>query len=159
MKKKEFLVAQITDVTEEYKNNAKPEEGILAFQDGYEQGAHSDEIETARWLHKTFGGNLTLLKESQRQGVKTADYLWNDRLWERKGILSNKFGTIDLRIRKAYGQIMEKRGGIILDFSASRMKMEKIVNYVIKSLKERAHGETDIIIKQGSTYRVLRAKK
>ena len=63
-------MTQITDVTEEYKNIANPEDGILAFQDGYEQESHADEIETARWLYKTFGGNLILLKESQRQGVK-----------------------------------------------------------------------------------------
>ncbi len=152
-------MTQITDVTEEYKNTAKPEDGILAFQDGYEQELHADEIETARWLYKTFGGNLILLKESQRQGVKTADYLWNDRLWERKGISSSKYGTIDLRIRKAYGQIMEKRGGIVLDFSACRLRMEKIISYTTKSLKERAHGQTDVIIKHGSSYKVLRAKK
>ena len=41
-------MAQITDVTEEYKNNANPEEGILAFEAGYEQSLHMDEIETAR---------------------------------------------------------------------------------------------------------------
>ena len=152
-------MAQITDVTEQYKQNAAPETGILAFQDGYEMGSHSDEIETARWLHKTFGGNLILLKERQKQGVKTADYLWNDRLWERKGISSNKYDTVDKRIRKALGQILDRRGGMILDFSASGLKMEKILSYTIKSLKERVQGQTDIIIKQGSTYRVLRAKK
>lgn len=149
----------ITDVTEEYINAARSQVGILAFEDGYEQSFHADEIETARWLHKTFGGNLTLLKESTRQGVKTADYLWNGRLWERKGISSSKFGTIDLRIRIALGQIMEKRGGIVLDFSDSEMNMEKIMNHVARSLKERAHGKTDIIIKKRETYIVLRAKK
>lgn len=149
----------ISDVTDEYKNKARPQVNILAFEDGYNQSTHADEIETARWLYKTFGGNLTLLKESARQGVKTADYLWNGRLWERKGISSNKHGTIDLRIRQAYGQIMENRGGMILDFSASGMNMEKIMSHVVKSLKERAHGQTDIIIKKSATYRVLRAKK
>lgn len=153
------IVVIIAEVTDEYKHNAQPQSGILAFEDGYEPSTHADEIETARWLHKTFGGNLTLLKESTRQGVKTADYLWNGRLWERKGISSSKFGTIDLRIRKACEQIMEKRGGIVLDCSHSSINIEKIMTTVARSLKERIHGQCDVIIKRGTAYKVLRAKK
>ena len=152
-------MAQITDVTEEYKNNAKPEDGILAFQDGYEQNLHADAIETARWLHKTFGGNLILLKESQRQGVKTADYLWNDRLWERKGISSNNFDTINKRIRKAYIQISGDNGGIILDFSDSKLTLEQAIRLTLQSASRRSRGFADIIVKKKGSYTVFRIKK
>lgn len=79
--------------------------------------------------------------------------------WERKGISSVKFGTIDLRIRKAYGQIMERQGGLVLDFSRNILPMEKIRLYVVRSVKERARGTTDIIVRKDTAYIVLRAKK
>ena len=152
-------MAQITDVTEEYKNNANPTEGILAFEDGYEQSLHTDEIETARWLYKTFGGNLTLLKESTRQGVKTADYLWNNRLWERKGVVSNNFDTINKRIRKAYMQISGSNGGIVLDFTGGKLTLEQAIKLTLQSASRRSRGFADIIVKKDNSYKVFRVKK
>lgn len=152
-------MTQITDVTEEYKNNAKPRAGILAFQDGYARDAHADEIATARWLHTTFGGDLTLLTESARQGVKTADYLWNHRLWERKGISSSKVDTINKRVRKAYMQIVGDDGGIVLEFTDSKLTLEQAVKISLQSASRRSRGFADIIIKKGSAYRVFRVKK
>ena len=152
-------MAIITDVTDEYKNNAQPQSGILAFEDGYEQSTHADEIETARWLHKTFGGNLTLLKESTRQGVKTADYLWNGRLWERKGISSSNFNTINRRIRKAYTQIAGDNGGIILYFTDSKLTLEQATKSALESASRRSRGFADIIVKKKNVFKVFRAKK
>lgn len=158
-KGKDCIVIEIRDVTDEYKSNARPQIGILAFEDGYEQSSHTDEIETARWLHMIFGGNLTLLKESTRQGVKTADYLWNDRLWERKGVSSSNFNTINRRVRKAYMQIAGDNGGIILDFTDSKLTMEQAIKIVLQSVERRSRGFADIIIKKKNVFKVFRAKK
>lgn len=152
-------MAIITDVTEEYKMSARPQIGILAFEDGYERSTHADEIETARWLHRTFGGNLTLLTESTRQGVKTADYLWNGRLWERKGISSCNFNTINRRIRKAYIQIAGNNGGIILDFSDSNLTLEQATKIALQSALRRSRGFADIIVKKKNVFKIFRAKK
>ena len=81
-----------------------------------------------------------------------------------KGISSDKFDTIDKRIRKAYEQIREcamwsKRGGIVLDFTGNSLSLERIRKYVAKSAGVRAHGVVDIIVKKGNEYIVLRTQK
>ena len=96
--------------------------------------------------------------------MKTPDFLWNGATWELKGIVSDKYGTIDKRIKKACEQIQEKlmwgkRGGIMLDFTGSALPLERIRKYVIKSAEVRMRGMTDVIIKKSAEYVILRIKR
>ena len=158
-------MAKIVEVTQEYENTANPKSGCLIYGQGYQRTTHKHEIAIAVWLNTVFGGEVLLLKENaQHYGLKTPDYLWRDATWELKSVSSNKYDTIDKRIRKACEQIREnavwkKRGGVILDFTGNRLSMEKIRSYVITSSEVRAHGVIDIIIKKGNEYIVLRTQK
>ena len=148
----------IIDITSEYcKTSTRL--GRIVLENNYDYESHQDEIETAKWLVSSFGGDIVLLKESSKQREEKPDYLWKNKYWERKGINSSKHNTIDSRIRKAYSQIYEKRGGIILDFTQSALKLEQAIKEVKISVEKRAKGNADIIIKKNKDYVVLRVVK
>ena len=149
----------IIDITTEYSKKTSNSSGSITFENNYEYDSHQEEIETAKWLVSSFGGNIVLLKESTKQKEEKPDYLWDNKYWERKGINSLKQNTIDLRIRKAYSQIFEKRGGMILDFSQSIMNLEQAVKSVKKSVLNRAKGNSIIIIKKNKSFTVLKIIK
>ena len=158
-------MAKFTDVTQEYIDKAKPGNGSVTCGKGYNLKTHKDEIAVAMWLNTLFGGSVMLLAENtQHYGMKTPDFLWNGATWELKGIASDKFRTIDKRIKKACEQIREnmmwdKRGGIMLDFTGNALPMERIKKYVIKSAETRMRGMTDVIIRKGAEYVILRIKR
>ena len=158
-------MAKVTDVTKEYAEKAKGQDAQISYEDGYRQTKHKNEIHAAEWLMETFGGNITLLRENKEYGMKTPDFLWCGATWELKDISSDKYRTIDRRIQKACEQIREnliqgKRGGIMLDFTESKLAMESIKQYVIQSAGTRTtRGTTDMIIKKGAQYAVLRIKR
>ena len=79
------------DVTREYLDHAVPGQGSVTLEDGYRAKGHQDEIDMAEWLHRTFGGDIRLLKESDIKNQKRPDFLWNGKAWELKGTSS----TID----------------------------------------------------------------
>lgn len=158
-------MAKVTDVTKEYAEKAKMQDAQISYEDGYRQTKHKNEIHAAEWLMETFGGNIILLRENKEYGMKTPDFFWCGATWELKDISSDKYRTIDRRIQKACEQIRDnlihgKRGGIMLDFTESRLAMERIVKYAIQSAEMRAtRGTTDIIIKKSAEYIVLRIKR
>ena len=149
----------IIDITSEYCKKNNTCKGSIIFESGYDYDSHQDEIETAKWLVSNFGGDIILLKESNKQREEKPDYLWKNKFWERKGINSSKHNTIDSRIRKAYSQIYDKRGGILLDFSQSVLKLEQAVKEVKNSVEKRAKGNADIIIKKNNSFIVLKVTK
>ena len=53
----------------------------------------------------------------------------------------------------------DKRGGIMLDFTGNALPMERIKKYVIKSAETRMRGMTDVIIRKGAEYVILRIKR
>ena len=159
-------MAKVTDITREYAEKAEPQSGRVIYEVGYQQKRHESEIHAAEWLAGTFGGELVLLRENIcSYGMKTPDFLWRGAMRELKDISSDKYRTIDRRIQKACAQIREnlvqgKRGGILLDFTRSKLAMAKIVQYALQSVETRAtRGITDMIVKKGAEYTVLRIKK
>ncbi len=57
------------------------------------------ELEIAIWLTKTFGYKVILLPRINiPEGIKTADYLFKDELWNLKEINSSGKRAIDNRI-------------------------------------------------------------
>ena len=61
-----------SDVTNEYIKNTQ--NGIVKRDEGYNDKRHQDEILCAEWLAKKFGGEVTLLKESQEESKLTPDF-------------------------------------------------------------------------------------
>ena len=72
------------DVTEEYMQAATPEQGSITYEDGYKVKNHQAEIQMADWLHRTFGGDVKLLKESNVKNQETPDFLWQKKCGSSK---------------------------------------------------------------------------
>lgn len=147
----------ITNIKKEYQKSASPGEGVVSLYNGIDTKRKAEEISDAHWIHRVFGGDITLIDD--RGNSKSADYLWRGKLWERKGFSTTKFSTIDDKIRKADKQISENRGGILLDFSKSPLDLRTIARYVCDSATRRISAPTDIIVKKGDAYDVIRIKK
>ncbi len=46
-----------------------------------------DEIETAKFINQTFGGNIYLNpKINKPEKIESSDYLWKNQFWDKKSI-------------------------------------------------------------------------
>ena len=81
----------------------------MFFPDDYNRSTHKSEIKVAEWLLENFGGDIRLLSESKKQGVKTPDYDWKGKFWDLKEISTN--AAADSAIRKGLKQISSNPGG------------------------------------------------
>ena len=100
------------DVTEEWIKNAIPsdkvhEQHYFSFNNTKYEVDNKNvvldyskrEKEIVLWIVNTFGGEIYLLpKVNNPEGIKTADYLWNNEYWDLKEILSNGKRALDNRI-------------------------------------------------------------
>ena len=83
------------DVTKEWLDEATPNDGIVTEASFYSNDKNKyyvdgknvvldyskQELEVAKWLLDTFGGNIYMLPRiNNPSGIKTADYLWNNEL-------------------------------------------------------------------------------
>lgn len=141
------------DVTKEYLEAAEPGRGTITYEYGYKRKVHQDEIRMADWLHRTFGGDIVLLKESKEPGDKTPDFLWNNLLWELKGATSKN--SVDRAIREASKQIQSKPGGIILDVSTSDLPFDAIVDAINERIKRISLDLVDIMIVSNEKIKVV----
>ena len=105
--------AAAEDVTEEYWSSAAPGQGTVTYESGLKTKSHQAEIDTAHWIHQQFGGDILLLKESERDSVKRPDYLWRERFWELKGVTS--INGADKLLQYAIKQIQDNPGGVVLN--------------------------------------------
>lgn len=106
----------VDNIQSEYlKNNDAMVGSIIAQDDYYGKNDHTNELECARWLVKKFGGVVVLLSESEIDGVKTADFLWDGKLWDLKTPTGSGKRTIDNQFAKIKNQIIHNPGGMILD--------------------------------------------
>lgn len=135
-------VSRASDVSRQYQESAKPKTGKLRFENGYKQGVHKREIDIAHHIWETFGGDITLLKESNTNGVKTPDYLWNKKLWELKSISTEK--AADSAVRSALKQIKGKPGGVILQCAAG-IDTNKLLHVVDMRALRKADFQFDVL--------------
>lgn len=133
-----------TDVTGEYERTAKPGKGKVTREAGYVEKKHEQEISTADYLHKTFGGDIELRAESKALGAKTPDYTWRGRYWELKTVTTEK--SANSAVRHAVEQISGKPGGIILDYQNNEVSVEKVLETAVSRLKRSGYKEVDLII-------------
>lgn len=145
------------DVTNEYFKSAAPGKGAITCDDGYEKQTHSEEIKTAEWLRKTFGGAIRLLKESTQKSVKTADAIWKGNLWEFKHTRS--ISGADKRLEYALKQIENNPGGVVLNMKESvslGMLEKQLLNRFTRS---KIYGFDLILLEKGRLIKIMRYKK
>lgn len=137
--------AKFRDVTDEYLHAAVPGQGIVTYEAGYDKALHQTEIGFSKWLHGTFGGNLKLLNEINAQMVKTADYLWNNKLWDLKTVTTEK--AANSAIRHGLQQIRDDPGGIFLDYRGTDIDLNTLAAVIEKRLQWRRDASTvDIMV-------------
>lgn len=148
----------ITDVTDEYLNNATPGIGKITFEEGYDKNGHRHEVSFAEWLKNNFGGDIVVQNESTKDGEKRSDYLWNNRLWELKAPTSAK--APDSALRKALAQILPNPGGVILDFKDCKIEIDEALVTIDNRMTRTESIDTDImIIHKGKLIKAVRYKK
>lgn len=146
------------NVTPYYYGTAKPGKGKVKLEDGLSASRHIEEIEVANFINKMFGGEITVLNEANIQGVKTADFLWNNKLWDLKTVTTEK--AADSAVRKGLKQIKSNPGGIILDYRNHSPSMEKLLEVVEGRMKRGIEKDTDIMmIFDEKNIKVFRYKK
>lgn len=152
-KKREFI-----SVIEEYRQKATPGVGSVIVQE--RRKYKNRELENMQLIHAEFGGNITMLKESNIPGKKNPDYEWTGKLWEEQEPTSKSKNAIDANIREGIHQIIDNPGGIILDVGENTMPIEEIEDLVLKRLRRSASFDCEIIIiRQGKIEEIYRYHK
>ena len=135
-----------TDVTREYLRDAKPGEGSLTIENGVldrDTGPH--EVEIAQKLLDTFGGDISILKETN-EGL-TPDYLWKGKYWELKEPTTPN--AINKRVKKALHQIESNQGGAVVNLTGAGATIPaREVDYQVGKRMETSlySGTVDVII-------------
>ena len=162
----------ITDVTDEYLRNAKP--GVGNIENQFKTNAnssrkelnaekdHKDEIETADWIKKKFGGDIVIINENLKDRndvVKySANYNRDGKLWDLK-TPEGKNG-IDRGLRHGSEQIERNTGGVIIDISNSILGKSNTMEEIMFRIPKRGRTDFDVIIKdKDELVKILRYKK
>ena len=148
-----------TDVTKEYSQAATPGVGTITQEAGYNQRRNKHEIEMADFLHDMFGGDITLLTETNVKNEKTPDYRWRGRLWDLKMPSTEKAAAS--AVRHATLQIAKNPGGVILDYQGHEVSVEKVLEAALSRIKRSGFREVDLIIftKDRTAVDIFRYKK
>lgn len=133
-----------TNMTAQYLAKAAPGKGEVSYGDGYKEGRHQNEIDTAKWLHEKYGGDIKLISESYEKGKKTPDFVWKGKDWELKNVTSVK--AADSAMRSALKQIKENPGGVILDYGDSQIDMKELRKTLESRVKRTGIDSIDIMI-------------
>ena len=145
-------------MTSQYYGFANPKKGTITLEAGLEPSRHAEEISMAEYLHTMFGGEITLLNEANLDKVKTADFLWNKKLWDLKTVTTEK--AADSAIRKGLKQIKSNPGGIILDYRNREVSLENLLTVIEGRMRRGFEYDTDImVILDDKTVKVYRYKK
>lgn len=150
---------KLEDVTQEYLDKAIPGKGILQIDSGVDTEKNAEDIKIAEWLKQSFGGDIRIVKDSNKYKEGTPDYIWNGLKWELKSPSSKN--AIDKRMQKAGHQLGENGGGMVIDISSARaLTTQEAVDYIVEKLPKRAKGNTDlIIVKDKRLIKIIRYEK
>lgn len=159
------------DVTEEWLKNAKPNSFSVKEQLYFEYNGYKyyvdgknvvldyskKELEIAIWLKNTFGGEIYMLPRINiPEGIKTADYLWNNEYWDLKSVKGISEQTLYHAVRKNEKQSCNFIFEIL---------NEKLLNYNIFIQLDYLFKRTEIsfvstiIIKNGKKFKVYKRKR
>ena len=148
----------INDISEEL--SGKAEKGSFHADNSatYSADTHRAEIKVADMLARTFGGDITLKTEANKDKVKTPDFEWDGKDWELKTCTSEK--SADSAMRKAIKQISPNPGGIVLDYGDHDVNMGTLEDVVTRRFLRNDHiDEMTLIILNKDGYRVWKLKK
>ena len=132
----------------------------IIIPNDYVISRHLEEIQIANLLKKEIGGVIELLKESNVDGEKMADYLWNNILWELKNISTKS--SIDWQVRKAIKQIWKNPGGIILNLKNCAVNEDDIIDIVcdrIGRVAKKINGISIILVRDLKIIKYIKIKK
>lgn len=133
------------DVTKEYLDAATPAQGTITYDEGYKVKGHRAEIDMAEWLNRTFGGDIRVLKEINKENIQTPDYFWREKLWDLKTVSTEK--SANSAVRHGLQQIRENPGGIILDYRGKNIDLGVVQSVVDKRMQwRRDKNIVDIIV-------------
>lgn len=146
------------NVTPMYYGTAKPGKGKIAFEEGLDIAGHANEIKVADFLKETFGGDILVQKEVNKNKIKTSDYLWNNKKWELKTLTTEN--AADSAVRGGLKQISGNTGGLILDYSGRDVNLDELLKVIDGRMRRGFEKDTDIMIKlDEKTVKVYRYKK
>ena len=150
---------KLEDVTQEYLDKATLGKGILQIDSGVDTEKNAEDIKIAEWLKQSFGGDIRVVKDSNKYKEGTPDYIWNGLKWELKSPSSKN--AIDKRMQKAGHQLGENGGGMVIDISSARaLTTQEAIDYIVEKLPKRAKGNTDlIIVKDKRLIKIIRYEK
>lgn len=141
-----------------YIESATPNLGSFSFDNQYNIEKHKEEYETAKWMHSNLGGDIKLLSESEKYGVKMPDYNWRGKLWELKTVTTEK--SADSAVRQALKQILNNPGGVILDYKENNIIISELEKIIESRVKRSAVNNVDImILSKGKIEKVISYKK
>lgn len=120
-----------------------------------------EELEMAILLEKTLGGEIYMLPRINKpEGIKTADYLWNNEYWDLKKIKQNaksKHRAIDniLKITKKQAK------NFILDITKCKLNNDNIIEQIKKIYiaKNREWIDKIIIFNNNQLIKIYKRKK
>lgn len=136
----------LIDCTKEFLAKSKPGIGSIVLEDGLDVNTHINEIETAKWLLNTFGGEITVLKEKNMYKIKTPDYEWDGKYWDLK---RTKYkSSIIKAVKNGMKQIKGKQGGLIIDIHNSKYDYNSIVSFIHSNQLSLHKANGYIIIKK-----------
>lgn len=152
----------IIDVTEEYLINAKPGVGKIVIEDKTEP--YDQNI--TKWLHNTFGGNITCLQTRSDIG-KMPDALWDGIYWEyKKPTTVNAIGDRIAQATRQFSETLNRENrvtddrGLVIDLSDIKDTEELALRKIIGEINQKFHYKVDVIIvKNGKLLKVWRRKK
>ncbi|KXB90080.1 hypothetical protein HMPREF3033_01555 [Veillonellaceae bacterium DNF00751] len=134
----------VKDITDKYTNKNKPSTGKLVYDKDYDVNKNVEEVEIAKWIHENIGGNIKLLTAVNEQNKKTADYLWNGKLWDLKSITTEK--SADSSIRKGVKQIADNPGGIILLFNGEKLDINLLKDKIIYRIRRSMSSGMEVLV-------------
>lgn len=149
------VAKELLSVKESYSASARPGIGQIIVEDGVSEDRSKNEIMISQWLFENYGGDICVLAESKEDGVKSADYRWNGKLWDLKTISTDK--ATDSAIRHGFKQIIESPGGIILNCGERDPDLEVIRRLIESRAKRSPLEQVDVmVLSKGRTIEVFR---
>lgn len=155
----------IKDVTKNFMKGKKPGTGKITKDPEFKTTKKTkEEVQTALWIKKNFGGNIHLnnYEEHQNEPYKQPDFVWGGDWWGLKCV--DGLNGINRRLYDAIDQInsnpKHKPGGAIIDITNSGVTKAEAIAFAKRRLSESARTNMHVIIKDKSkVVSILQAKK
>lgn len=148
-------------ILREYYNKADYSYKRVKIEPGVKKKKEENAIQHAYHLHRYFGGDITVLKDVNKNGIKTPDYLWNGRFWEHKTFTS--LNSAYKQVKKGLLQIEKNPGGLILQRMDKTVSLDEIENKIIDTMNryspENLKKADVFIFEDGKIISALRWKK